>query len=303
MPAQQLTTISSHSHSPSQSITQKRTMAETLDLSHQRIADLTQPVLEELAEYVETFSLTRMPSLEILDVSRNKIKAFPRRPGSLDRLRVLSVSRNRIKRLPNYVANLTTLRVLKIDHNPVIWPPKELVTFTDLCERADEVDEGVDLNHQVRDDDRSTHHTRTRTHSNETNTSMAHWLRTLQEWMRKNPYVRPVKQTRPSTGETSADPSVLIALDFSTMTLIMDRHPPIPPSSIPATRNNNNNSKTHDHMLQHNRTLHLVQLLNGPQTTRTTIKEIPTGSTSKSCQIMVERNADMIGLFRPESIS
>ncbi|KAI7944710.1 hypothetical protein MJO28_010405 [Puccinia striiformis f. sp. tritici] len=330
---------------------QKRTMAETLDLSHQRIADLTQPVLEELAEYVERLALgynylpvlpdhfailgdslrylnlrgnqmeifpevlTRMPSLEILDVSRNKIKAFPRRPGSLDRLRVLSVSRNRIKRLPNYVANLTTLRVLKIDHNPVIWPPKELVTFTDLCERADEVDEGVDLNHQVRDDDRSTHHTRTRTHSNETNTSMAHWLRTLQEWMRKNPYVRPVKQTRPSTGETSADPSEFAALRATTdfersfnhfkgaqspdisPAMTLSNGPassPIPPSSIPATRNNNNNSKTHDHMLQHNRNA-------SSSSTTQWVRKRPELRLKKSlpdlrrnhAEIMVERNADM----------
>ncbi|KAH9817540.1 hypothetical protein DFH28DRAFT_154717 [Melampsora americana] len=100
-------------------------IAETLDLSHQRIADLTQPVVEELAEYVERLALgynylpvlpdhfailgeslrylnlrgnhmevfpevlTRMPSLEILDVSRNKIKAFPRRPGTLERLRIV----------------------------------------------------------------------------------------------------------------------------------------------------------------------------------------------------------------------
>lgn len=213
-----------------------RPMAETLDLSHQRIADLTQPVVEELAEYVERLALgynylpvlpdhfailgeslrylnlrgnhmevfpevlTRMPSLEILDVSRNKIKAFPRRPGTLERLRVLSVSRNRIRRLPNYVANLSTLRVLKLDHNPVVWPPRDLVTFVDTSERVDEED--VDARTRQRAD--SNLKVRTRTSSNETSTAMAQWLRALQDWMRQNPYIRPVKSVRPSTADPSS---------------------------------------------------------------------------------------------------
>ncbi|CAH7681164.1 RAM signaling pathway protein-domain-containing protein [Phakopsora pachyrhizi] len=216
-----------------------RAVAETLDLSHQRIADLTQPVVEELAEYVERLALgynylpvlpdhfallgeslrylnlrgnhmeifpdvlTRMPSLEILDVSRNKIRAFPRRPGTLDRLRVLSVSRNRIRRLPNYVANLTTLRVLKIDHNPVAWPPRELITFADASEKADEDDQEC----MSRSRDETSTKSRNRTPSNDTSTAMAQWLRTLQEWMRKNPYARSVKQLRPATGETLVDSS------------------------------------------------------------------------------------------------
>ncbi|KAG0143701.1 hypothetical protein CROQUDRAFT_660877 [Cronartium quercuum f. sp. fusiforme G11] len=210
-------------------------MAETLDLSHKRIADLTQTVVEELAEYVERLALgynylpvlpdhfailgeslrylnlrgnhmeifpevlTRMPSLEILDVSRNKIKAFPRRPGSLDRLRVLSVSRNRIRRLPNYVANLSTLRVLKLDHNPIVWPPRDMVTFVDASDRVE--DDDAETSISQREDPALK--PRTRTPSNESSTVMAHWLRALQDWMRKNPYVRPLKSARPSTGDPS----------------------------------------------------------------------------------------------------
>jgi Leucine-rich repeat (LRR) protein len=45
-----------------------------------------------------------MPSLEILDISRNKIKRLPQHPGTLKRLKVFSVSKNRIARLPPYVA-------------------------------------------------------------------------------------------------------------------------------------------------------------------------------------------------------
>lgn len=83
----------------------------------------------------------------------------------------------------------------------MVWPPKELATFVDAADKLDEDD--VDPAMRFRDD--SSSHTRTRTPSNETTTTMVQWLRTLQEWMRKNPYVRPTKQARPSTGETIAD--------------------------------------------------------------------------------------------------
>ncbi|PLW29296.1 hypothetical protein PCASD_19578 [Puccinia coronata f. sp. avenae] len=334
----------------SRSLDSSRAMPETLDLSHQRIADLTQPVVQELAEYVERLALgynylpvlpdhfailgeslrylnlrgnhmeifpdvlTRMPSLEILDVSRNKIKAFPRRPGSLDRLRVLSVSRNRIKRLPNYVANLTTLRVLKIDHNPVIWPPKELITFIDACERPDE-DETDPQHHHHRPRDQhasSSSHMRTRTPSNETSsTSMALWLRTLQDWMRKNPYVRPVKQTRPSTSETTGDPSeyggLRSTLDFErSFNNFKGAHSPdISPvmtlSSGPAYSPNTNTSlqnsshnKSYDHMVQHNRNA-------SSSSSSQWVRKRPELRLKKSlpdlrrnhAEIMVERSADV----------
>ncbi|KNZ59970.1 hypothetical protein VP01_1634g1 [Puccinia sorghi] len=339
-----------HHHPPPTSLTLtipdsrvERPMAETLDLSHQRIADLTLPVVEELAEYVERLALgynylpvlpdhfailgeslrylnlrgnhmeifpevlTRMPSLEILDVSRNKIKAFPRRPGSLDRLRVLSVSRNRIKRLPNYVANLTTLRVLKIDHNPVIWPPKELVTFLDACDRPEE--DEVDPNQRIRDDGFS--HVRTRTPSNESSTSMTQWLRSLQEWMRKNPYVRPVKQTRPSTGETIGDPAEFGALrctaefekSFNNFkgTHSPDISPVLTLSTGPTTSPITNSSlhtprpnKSSDHMLQHNRNA-------SSSSSSQWVRKRPELRLKKSlpdlrrnhAEIMVERSADV----------
>ncbi|EGG06021.1 uncharacterized protein MELLADRAFT_63708 [Melampsora larici-populina 98AG31] len=65
-------------------------MAETLDLSHQRIADLTQPVVEELAEYVERLALgyNYLPvlpdhfailgeSLRYLNLRGNHMEVFP----------------------------------------------------------------------------------------------------------------------------------------------------------------------------------------------------------------------------------
>lgn len=85
-----------------------------------------------------------MPSLEILDISRNKIKRLPTNPGTLlnlkvrslaepysvlTRRQVFSIAKNRVKRLPVYFAQMSYLKVLKLDHNPLEWPPKDITAF------------------------------------------------------------------------------------------------------------------------------------------------------------------------------
>src|SRR4051812_21928201 len=70
-----------------------------------------------------------MPSLEILDISRNKIRELPPDFGYLIKLKVLSISKNRIQVLPNYIARMDELKVLKIDHNPLVYPPRDIVEF------------------------------------------------------------------------------------------------------------------------------------------------------------------------------
>ncbi|CDO72893.1 hypothetical protein BN946_scf185002.g78 [Trametes cinnabarina] len=67
--------------------------------------------------------LTIMPSLEILDISRNKIKRLPSEPGSLVNLRVFSLAKNKLHRLPPYLARFRQLSILKVDQNPLEWPP------------------------------------------------------------------------------------------------------------------------------------------------------------------------------------
>jgi Leucine-rich repeat (LRR) protein len=67
-----------------------------------------------------------MPSLEILDISRNIITAFPSSPGTLIQLRVLHVGRNEIKALPTYFPSFTELSLLMINHNPIEWPAPHL---------------------------------------------------------------------------------------------------------------------------------------------------------------------------------
>lgn len=66
--------------------------------------------------------LTEMPSLEILDLSKNKLSAFPQEPGNLSKLKVLSLSNNKINALPAYLTDFHSLKVFKVDGNPIEWP-------------------------------------------------------------------------------------------------------------------------------------------------------------------------------------
>ncbi|GAA5973815.1 hypothetical protein JCM11641_003173 [Rhodosporidiobolus odoratus] len=138
---------------------------ETVDLSHKRIADVPIEVVYELRNEVEKLALgynllkdlpphlnrignrlkylnvrvnmlttfpqvlCEMPSLEILDISRNKIRMLPKTPGTLLNLKVFSCAKNRIKRLPIWFTFMSLLKVLKIDHNPLEWPPREVASF------------------------------------------------------------------------------------------------------------------------------------------------------------------------------
>ncbi|KAG8748316.1 RAM signaling network component [Ceratobasidium sp. 414] len=82
--------------------------------------------------------VTKMPSLEILDIGRNKIERLPADPGTLVNLRVFSLSKNRITKLPSYFVNFSYLKMLKVDNNPIGWPPafvvKDKVPSGDMSE-------------------------------------------------------------------------------------------------------------------------------------------------------------------------
>ncbi|KAH9180629.1 RAM signaling pathway protein-domain-containing protein [Lactarius sanguifluus] len=71
--------------------------------------------------------LTAMPSLEILDIGRNKLRRLPSQPGSLVNLRVFSFYKNKITRLPPYMAKFTRLSILRAEQNPWEWPPKSIM--------------------------------------------------------------------------------------------------------------------------------------------------------------------------------
>lgn len=63
-----------------------------------------------------------MAALEILDLSKNRITAFPEVPGRLSHLKVLSLTNNKIYALPSYLTTFNSLKVFKVDLNPIEWP-------------------------------------------------------------------------------------------------------------------------------------------------------------------------------------
>jgi Leucine-rich repeat (LRR) protein len=74
-----------------------------------------------------------MEGLEILDLSKNNITAFPEVPNKLINLKVLSLTHNGIYTLPTYMTSFENLKVFKVASNPIEWPVRlHLVWDTSL---------------------------------------------------------------------------------------------------------------------------------------------------------------------------
>jgi Leucine-rich repeat (LRR) protein len=78
----------------------------------------------------------QLGSLEILDLSRNKLRTVPDEIRNFSSLKVLSLERNRIERLPICLGDMTTLRVLKVGGNPLVYPPIDLCIGEDRQSRG-----------------------------------------------------------------------------------------------------------------------------------------------------------------------
>lgn len=72
-----------------------------------------------------------MTSLEILDVSRNKIRSIPEKIANLTSLKVLALAKNKIEELPVCLGEINSLQVMKLDGNPLTFPPLEVCTIRD----------------------------------------------------------------------------------------------------------------------------------------------------------------------------
>lgn len=72
-----------------------------------------------------------MTSLEILDVSRNKIRSVPEGIANLTSLKVLALAKNKIEQLPVCLGDINSLQVMKLEGNPLTFPPPEVCTIKD----------------------------------------------------------------------------------------------------------------------------------------------------------------------------
>jgi len=89
--------------------------------------------------------------LDILDISKNRIRTLPEEISNLTSLKVLAVSKNKIERLPLSLGSLTTLRSLKIDGNPLVFPPPEICTIRpDIDAPSNENDRVVFITTQIK---------------------------------------------------------------------------------------------------------------------------------------------------------
>jgi hypothetical protein len=75
--------------------------------------------------------ILEMTSLEILDVSRNRIRSIPARIANLTSLKVLAIAKNKIEQLPVCLGDINSLQVLKLDGNPLVFPPPDVCTIKD----------------------------------------------------------------------------------------------------------------------------------------------------------------------------
>jgi hypothetical protein len=69
--------------------------------------------------------------LEILDLSRNKIKEIPDEISKLKSLRVLSVMQNRLEDLPVGLSEMPKLQVIKCAGNPLRAPLRAILEETE----------------------------------------------------------------------------------------------------------------------------------------------------------------------------
>lgn len=97
----------------------------------------------------QIFGLT---SLEILDVSRNRITSIPKKIANLTSIKVLAIAKNKIEELPICLGDMTSLHVLKLDGNPLKFPPPEACRInSDAQLPADENQRDVAIARQVKE--------------------------------------------------------------------------------------------------------------------------------------------------------
>jgi hypothetical protein len=72
-------------------------------------------------------SVYKLPLLEILDISRNKVRNISREVKNLTSLRVFAIVHNRVEDLPFELSEMTQLQTLKVQENPLRFELKKVI--------------------------------------------------------------------------------------------------------------------------------------------------------------------------------
>lgn len=100
--------------------------------SVQRVSQSSKPLIRrDSCTRSDHLKICRLPQLEILDLSRNKLSKVPDEIKDMKTLRVLSLLNNNIAELPSCVGFLDTLRILKLAGNPLKGNLKRIVDGND----------------------------------------------------------------------------------------------------------------------------------------------------------------------------
>lgn len=73
----------------------------------------------------------KLPLLEILDLSRNKISKIPEEIRKLKSLRVFSIMQNRLDDLPVGLSEMNKLQILKVAGNSLKYPLRRVLELTE----------------------------------------------------------------------------------------------------------------------------------------------------------------------------
>ena len=74
----------------------------------------------------------KLPLLEILDISRNKLRRVPEEIKQLTSLRVFSLMYNKVEELPSSLADMNKLQILKVAENPLRFRLRRTIDSTEL---------------------------------------------------------------------------------------------------------------------------------------------------------------------------
>lgn len=102
--------------------------------SFQRVSQSSESSIRTIScSFPHYLQICRLPQLEILDLSRNKLTRVPDEIKEMKTLRVLSLLNNNIGEIPPCVGFLDTLRIVKLAGNPLRGNLKNIVDGNDTA--------------------------------------------------------------------------------------------------------------------------------------------------------------------------